>query len=198
VSTACSSHTWVPQKHGARQSHRCVNPSFSEHGYPHASPPVTEPAQGAPRAIRGHPPTKSVRPAQARSQPTSKRGREDAWGPTSENSRSDRAANPARTEAANTREAVCVCWQWCLPESVGGEACACKNSREGGVQPSVALASTVLLGYPSTKTARCGHLRALRANMRCDTCLGPIRVQRQDAIHGQSDEICSEARTPVR
>ncbi|QIN67818.1 hypothetical protein SBC1_78650 (plasmid) [Caballeronia sp. SBC1] len=38
----------------------------------------------------------------------------------------------------------------------------------------------------------------LRANMRCDTCLGPIRVQRQDAIHGQSDEICSEARTPVR
>src|SRR5476649_1205669 len=45
----------APQKHGARQNHRCVNPSFSEHGYPHASPPVTEPAQGAPRAIRGHP-----------------------------------------------------------------------------------------------------------------------------------------------
>ena len=47
----------APQKHGARQNHRCVNPSFSEHGYPHASPPVTEPAQGAPRAIRvNHPP----------------------------------------------------------------------------------------------------------------------------------------------
>src|SRR5476651_2011020 len=42
----------APQKHGARQSHGCVKPSFSEHGYPHASPPVTEPAQGAPRAIR--------------------------------------------------------------------------------------------------------------------------------------------------
>src|SRR5476651_1532162 len=33
----------APQKHGARQNHGCVNPSFSEHGYPHASPPVTEP-----------------------------------------------------------------------------------------------------------------------------------------------------------
>jgi transposase len=42
------------------------------------------------------------------------------------------------------------------------------------------------------------HARPLRANMRCDTCLGPIRVQRQDAIHGQSDEICSEARTAAR
>src|SRR5476651_219177 len=43
----------APQKHGARQNYRCVNPSFSEHGYPHASPPVTEPAKGSPRAIRG-------------------------------------------------------------------------------------------------------------------------------------------------
>ena len=42
----------APQKHGARQNHGCVKPSFSEQGYPHASPPVTEPAQGAPRAIR--------------------------------------------------------------------------------------------------------------------------------------------------
>src|SRR5271170_2564125 len=42
----------APQKHGARQSHGYVKPSFSEHRYPHASPPVTEPAQGAPRAIR--------------------------------------------------------------------------------------------------------------------------------------------------
>src|ERR1700733_2204769 len=45
----------APQKHGARQNHGCVNPSFSEHGYPHASPPVTEPAQGTPRAIREQP-----------------------------------------------------------------------------------------------------------------------------------------------
>src|SRR5471032_3616126 len=55
------------------------------------------------------------------------------------------------------------CW-WpeksCLPESTGGEACACKDSREGGFHTSVALASTVLLGYPCIETARCGHLRA--------------------------------------
>ena len=42
----------VPQKHGARQSHGCVKPSFSEHRYPHASPPVTETARGASRAAR--------------------------------------------------------------------------------------------------------------------------------------------------
>ena len=34
VSTACSFDSWVPQKHGARQSLGCVKPSFSEHGYP--------------------------------------------------------------------------------------------------------------------------------------------------------------------
>ena len=51
----------APQKHGARQNHRCVNPSFSEHRYPHASPPVTESAQGTPRAIRGQPSSKFVR-----------------------------------------------------------------------------------------------------------------------------------------
>src|SRR5471030_2265637 len=46
----------APQKNGASKSHGCVNPSFSEHGNPHASPPVTEPAQGTPRAIRvNHP-----------------------------------------------------------------------------------------------------------------------------------------------
>ena len=61
MSTACGFHSWVPQKHGARQSHQCLKPSFSEHRYPHASPPVTEPAQGAPRAIRGQPSTKFVR-----------------------------------------------------------------------------------------------------------------------------------------
>ena len=26
-------YSWVPQKHGARQSHGCVNPSFSVHGF---------------------------------------------------------------------------------------------------------------------------------------------------------------------
>src|SRR5476649_1148156 len=51
----------APKKHGARQNHGCVKPSFSEHGYPHASPPVTEHAQGAPRAIRGKPSSEFVR-----------------------------------------------------------------------------------------------------------------------------------------
>src|SRR5476649_1056543 len=51
----------APQKHGARKSHGCVNRSFSEHGHPHASPPVTEPAQGTPRAIRGKPSFEFVR-----------------------------------------------------------------------------------------------------------------------------------------
>src|SRR5471032_2175497 len=51
----------APQKHGARKSDGCVNPYFSEHGYTHASPPVTEPAQGAPRAIREQQPTEFVR-----------------------------------------------------------------------------------------------------------------------------------------
>jgi len=34
----------------------------------------------------------------------------------------------------------------CLPESVGGEACSCQDSREGGVHTLVSLASTVLSG----------------------------------------------------
>ena len=35
---------------------------------------------------------------------------------------------------------------WFLPESVGGEACSCQDSREGGVQTFSSLASTVLSG----------------------------------------------------
>jgi hypothetical protein len=61
VSTACSFNSLVPEEHGARQNHQCVKPSFSVHRYPHASPQVTEPAQGSPRAIREKPPTKFVR-----------------------------------------------------------------------------------------------------------------------------------------
>ncbi|SOE60953.1 hypothetical protein SAMN05414139_01814 [Burkholderia sp. D7] len=87
--TACSSHSWVPQKHGARQSTGCVKPSFSEHGYPHASPRVIEPAQGTFRAIRGQPPTNYVRT-------------------------SNHVANPPRNEAVNAREAVLVPWQLVL------------------------------------------------------------------------------------
>ena len=59
----------------------------------------------------------------------------------------DYSANPAKNESANAREAVQARWQWCLPESVRGEACSCQDSREGGFHTSSALASTVLLGH---------------------------------------------------
>src|SRR5471030_1555537 len=58
--------------------------------------------------------------------------------------------------------AVWVPWQLCLPESVRGEACACKNSREGGVQTSVALASTVLLGCQKLRNCTLGQLTSPR------------------------------------
>src|SRR5471030_2987114 len=59
--------------------------------------------------------------------------------------------------------AVWVPWQLCLPESVRGEACACKNSREGGVQTSVALASTVLLGCQKLGNCTLGQLTSPRS-----------------------------------
>ena len=60
------------------------------------------------------------------------------------------------------RGAARVPWQSCLPESVRGEACACKNSREGGVQTSVALASTVLLGCQKRGGCTLGQLMSPR------------------------------------
>src|ERR1700677_1437712 len=65
-------------------------------------------------------------------------------------------------EPQKAREAVRIPWQWCLPESVRGEACACKNSREGGVQTSVALASTVLLGCQKRGNCTLGQLTSPR------------------------------------
>ncbi|SAL23718.1 hypothetical protein AWB69_01664 [Caballeronia udeis] len=65
-----------------------------------------------------------------------------------ENNGAAHATNPPRCDAVNAREAVLVSGLSCLPESTGGEACSCQDSREGGVQTSVALASTVLLGHP--------------------------------------------------
>jgi hypothetical protein len=161
VSIACSFHSWVPQKHSARQNEGCVNPSFSEHPYPHASPPVTEPAQGAPRAIRGQPSSEFVRMPNYFGNPPGNSAAKIREALTPENNSANRATNPRRTTAANTRETVQDPWQSCLPESTGGEACSCRYSREGGVQTSSVLASTVLFGYRSTKAARCGHLGAL-------------------------------------
>src|SRR5476651_2808942 len=54
-------------------------------------------------------------------------------------------------------------WQACLPESVRGEACACKNSREGGVHTSVVLASTVLLGCQKLGNCTLGQLTGPRS-----------------------------------
>ena len=58
--------------------------------------------------------------------------------------------------------AVVCTVRWCLPESVRGEACACKNSREGGVQTSVVLASTVLLGCQKRRNCTLGQLTSPR------------------------------------
>jgi hypothetical protein len=54
----------------------------------------------------------------------------------------------------NTREAVLVDGPSFLPESTGGEAWGCKNSREGGFQVFVVLASTVLRGNQKHGRAR--------------------------------------------
>ena len=148
MSTACSFNSLVPQKHGARQSEGCLNPSFSEHGYPHASPPVTEPAQGSPRAIREQPSTEFVHTSNHVDNPPGKKASEMHKAVTHENNRAAHAVNPPRNEAAKMREAVLTVGCWCLPETTGGEACSCQDSREGGVQTSSALASTVLLGHP--------------------------------------------------
>src|SRR5471032_19089 len=65
-------------------------------------------------------------------------------------------------ERQKAREAARIPWQACLPESVRGEACACKNSREGGVQTSVVLASTVLLGCQKRGNCTLGQLMSPR------------------------------------
>jgi hypothetical protein len=45
-----------------------------------------------------------------------------------------------------------------LPESTGGEAWGCQDSREGGVQLSVSLASTVLLSCQKRRACTLGTL----------------------------------------
>jgi hypothetical protein len=60
-----------------------------------------------------------------------------------------------------TREAVLVWVPSNLPESTSGEAWGCKDSREGGFQVLVVLASTVLRGNQKQWSARWGHLNRL-------------------------------------
>jgi hypothetical protein len=66
-------------------------------------------------------------------------------------------------EAVNRVRPCCFLGGECLPESVRGEACACKNSREGGVHTSVVLASTVLLGYQKHENCTLGQLMSPRS-----------------------------------
>ena len=102
VSTACSFHSWVPEEHGARQNHRYVKPSFSVHRYPHASPLVTEPAQGTPRAIREEPSSGFVRTSNhyARPRAVANSDKERIQHITREDSES---TNPAQTPTTNAR-----------------------------------------------------------------------------------------------
>ena len=112
MSTACSSISWVPQKHGARQSLRCLNPSFSRiltvkrfAPYALGLAPVTEPAQGAPRAIRGKPTSKFVCIPNHLYNPS----RNDAAKcvrPNPRNNNANRPANSRSTTPIKVREAV--------------------------------------------------------------------------------------------
>ncbi|QIE25404.1 hypothetical protein SBC2_34730 [Caballeronia sp. SBC2] len=51
----------------------------------------------------------------------------------------------------------------CLPESVGGEACSCQDSREGGFHTSSVLASIMLLGYQKHENCTLGTLTSPRS-----------------------------------
>src|SRR5471032_1380294 len=63
----------------------------------------------------------------------------------------------------------------CLPESTGGEAWGCKDSREGGLQRSVVLASTVLRGNQKQWSARWGHLiQIVERRFLCFVSLSPL------------------------
>src|ERR1700722_10894541 len=62
-----------------------------------------------------------------------------------------------------------------LPESTGGEAWGCRDSREGGFQVSVALASTVLRGNQKQWFARWGHLiQIVERRFLCFVSLSPL------------------------
>ena len=62
-----------------------------------------------------------------------------------------------------------------LPESTGGEAWGCRDSREGGLQRSVVLASTVLRGNQKQWSARWGHLiQIVERRFLCFVSLSPL------------------------
>ncbi len=62
-----------------------------------------------------------------------------------------------------------------LPENTGGEAWGCQDSREGGFQVSVVLASTVLRGNQKQWSARWGHLKQIvERRFLCFVSLSPL------------------------
>src|SRR5271155_1884797 len=64
---------------------------------------------------------------------------------------------------------------WSLPENTGGEAWGCRDSREGGFQTSVVLASTVLRGNQKQWSARWGHLiQIVERRFLCFVSLSPL------------------------
>ena len=74
-----------------------------------------------------------------------------------------------------TRGAIQVRGQSNLPESTGGEAWGCKDSREGGLQTSVVLASTILRGNQKQWSARWGHLKQfVERRFLCFVSLSPL------------------------
>ncbi|HMC47873.1 MAG TPA: hypothetical protein VKJ77_21330, partial [Caballeronia sp.] len=93
-------------------------------------------------------------------QPTFQELRE--WASFHEDSSADKTTNQQKMEPQKARGAVQIPWKACLPESVRGEACACKNSREGGFHKSVVLASTVLLGCQKRGNCTLGQLMSPR------------------------------------
>ena len=72
-----------------------------------------------------------------------------------------------------------------LPESTGGEAWGCRDSREGGFQLSVVLASTVLRGNQKQWSARWGHLiQIVGRRFLCFVSLSPLDKEMKSR-HGQ-------------
>src|SRR5271156_1463742 len=78
-----------------------------------------------------------------------------------------------------------VCGPSNLPETTGGEAWGCRDSREGGFQRSVALASTVLRGNQKRWSARWGHLiQIVERRFLCFVSLSPLDKEMKSR-HGQ-------------
>jgi hypothetical protein len=72
-----------------------------------------------------------------------------------------------------------------LPESTSGEAWGCRDSREGGLQLSVVLASTVLRGNQKQWSARWGHLiQFVERRFLCFVSLSPLDKEMKSR-HGQ-------------